>query len=98
MARALAQGLGRAITATSANRSGEPPARTIAEARAALGEKVKVFVEGGTLTGGAPSTVVRMRSHGMASCCARARSVWIKLKRYFSYRANAIASEGKTWR
>jgi len=59
VARALAQGLGRAITATSANRAGEAPARTIAEARAALGTTVKVFVEGGTLTGGAPSTVVQ---------------------------------------
>jgi L-threonylcarbamoyladenylate synthase len=59
VARALAQGLGRAITATSANCSGEPPARTLAEARAALGATVKVFVEGGTLTGGSPSTVVQ---------------------------------------
>ncbi len=59
VARALAQGLGRAITATSANRAGEPPARTIVEARAGLGAKVKVFVEGGTLTGGAPSTIVQ---------------------------------------
>jgi L-threonylcarbamoyladenylate synthase len=59
VARALALGLGRAITATSANRSGETPARTIAEARVALGTTVKVFVEGGTLTGGAPSTIVQ---------------------------------------
>jgi L-threonylcarbamoyladenylate synthase len=59
VARALAQGLGRAITATSANRSGVAPARTIAEARAALGATVKVFVEGGTVTGGAPSTIVQ---------------------------------------
>jgi L-threonylcarbamoyladenylate synthase len=59
VARALAQGVGHAITATSANRSGAAPARTIAEARAALGPIVKLFVEGGTLTGGAPSTVVQ---------------------------------------
>jgi L-threonylcarbamoyladenylate synthase len=59
VARALAQGLGRAITATSANRSGEAPARTLAEARTAFGATVKVFVEGGTLAGGAPSTVVQ---------------------------------------
>jgi len=58
IARALAQGLGRAITATSANRSGENPARTLAEARSSLGSQVKAFVEGGTLTGGAPSTVL----------------------------------------
>lgn len=59
IARALAHGLGRPITATSANRSGEPPARTVVQARAALGDKVKVFVEGGKLIGGAPSTVVQ---------------------------------------
>ncbi|HXR24393.1 MAG TPA: L-threonylcarbamoyladenylate synthase [Candidatus Binataceae bacterium] len=64
IACALAHGLGRPITATSANRSGEAPARTIGEARAALGDKVKVFVEGGTLPGGAPSTVVQCDRDG----------------------------------
>lgn len=58
VARALAAGLGHPVTATSANRAGEPPARTLGEARAALGDKVKVFLEGGTLTAAAPSTVV----------------------------------------
>ncbi|MGD0290948.1 MAG: L-threonylcarbamoyladenylate synthase [Candidatus Binataceae bacterium] len=64
VARALAQGLGRAITATSANRSGAAPARTIAEARSSLQAAVKIFVEGGTLTGGAPSTIVQCDSTG----------------------------------
>jgi L-threonylcarbamoyladenylate synthase len=64
IARALASGLGRPITATSANRSGEAPARTIEQARAALGDRVKVFVEDGTLTGGAPSTVVQCAQDG----------------------------------
>ncbi len=58
IARALTRALGRPITATSSNRSGEPPARTLAEARAALGDKVKVFLEGGRLTASAPSTIV----------------------------------------
>jgi len=58
VARALAAGLGHPVTATSANRAGEPPARTLVEARIALGDKVKVFLEGGTLTAAAPSTVV----------------------------------------
>lgn len=62
IARALTRALGRPITATSANRSGEPPARTLAEARAALGDKVKVFLEGGTLTAAAPSTIVSVTS------------------------------------
>jgi L-threonylcarbamoyladenylate synthase len=64
IARALASGLGHPITATSANRSGEAPARTIEQARSALGDKVKVFVEGGTLTGGAPSTVIECARDG----------------------------------
>jgi L-threonylcarbamoyladenylate synthase len=59
IARALTQGLGRAITATSANRSGEAPARSVAQARTALVANIKVLVEDGTLAGGAPSTVVQ---------------------------------------
>ena len=58
IARALAAGLGKPITATSANASGEAPATTIAEARSAFGEKVKVYLEGGKLTAPLPSTVV----------------------------------------
>ena len=64
IARALAAGLGRPITATSANLAGEPPATTIAEARQALGAKVKVYLEGGTLAAGAPSTVVAVDDSG----------------------------------
>jgi len=58
VARALSAGLGRPITATSANLSGEAPASTLAEARAGLGEKVKTYFDGGKLTAAAPSTVV----------------------------------------
>jgi L-threonylcarbamoyladenylate synthase len=58
MARELAKGLGHPITATSANLSGTPPATTPAEARETFGNKVKVYLEGGTLTAESPSTVV----------------------------------------
>lgn len=58
VALALAAGLGHPLTATSANRAGDPAARKLAEARAALGDKVKVFLEGGILNAAAPSTVV----------------------------------------
>jgi L-threonylcarbamoyladenylate synthase len=64
VARALTRELGRPITATSANLAGEAPTRTLTEARAALGAQIKVFVEGGTLTGGAPSTVVECGRDG----------------------------------
>ncbi len=64
IARALSAGLGRPITATSANLSGEAPASTLDEARAGLGEKVKVYLEGGKLTASAPSTVIAVGGHG----------------------------------
>ncbi len=64
VARALSAGLGRPITATSANLSGEAPASTLDEARAGLGEKVKVYLEGGKLTASAPSTVIAVGGSG----------------------------------
>jgi L-threonylcarbamoyladenylate synthase len=64
IARALSAGIGRPITATSANLSGDAPARTLDEARARLGEKVKVYLEGGKLTASNPSTVVAVNASG----------------------------------
>ena len=64
IARALSEGLGRPITATSANRSDEEPATTIRAARASLGDKVKVFLEGGTLHASAASTVIACDAKG----------------------------------
>jgi L-threonylcarbamoyladenylate synthase len=58
VARALAAGLGHPLTATSANRSGEPPATTLADSRTAFGAEVSVYLEGGRLHAAAPSTVV----------------------------------------
>ncbi len=63
-ARALAAGLGHPVTATSANLSGHLAAITLGEARAAFGEKVKVYLDGGTLAGGAPSTLVGFEAEG----------------------------------
>jgi len=59
-ARALAASLERPITATSANRAGYSPAKTLADARNVLGTKIKVYLEGGTLGTGAPSTVLEV--------------------------------------
>jgi L-threonylcarbamoyladenylate synthase len=47
------------LAVTSANRSGDAPATTVAEARAALGAFVEVFVDGGRRAG-AVSTVVSL--------------------------------------
>jgi L-threonylcarbamoyladenylate synthase len=64
VARGLSAGLGRPITATSANLSGAAPASTIAQARAAFGDKVKVYFEGEKLTASAPSTVIAVNGSG----------------------------------
>jgi L-threonylcarbamoyladenylate synthase len=63
-ARALSEGLGKPITATSANRSGEEAATTILAARKSLGDKVKVFLEDGTSQASVPSTVIACDAKG----------------------------------
>lgn len=80
VARALSAGIGRPITATSANLSGKPPASTLDEARAGLREKVKVYLEGGNLAASAPSTVVAVN-----------RSEW-KIVRVGAISADQIAA------
>jgi L-threonylcarbamoyladenylate synthase len=64
IARALAAGLARPITATSANLAGGQPATTLDEARNTFGAKVKVYLEGGKLTANAASTVVACDHNG----------------------------------
>ncbi len=58
IARRLAAAAGGLITATSANLSGEPPARTIIEAEQSLGARVRAYVDGGLLSSEFPSTIV----------------------------------------
>jgi len=45
------------VAVTSANRTGEPPATTVTEARATFAGEVRAFVDGGRCDG-APSSVV----------------------------------------
>lgn len=63
LARALAAGLGAPITATSANRAGQPPARTVAAARAVFADEVAFYLDGGACDG-TPSTVVAVEEDG----------------------------------
>ncbi len=49
--------LGRPLTATSANPSGQPGAQTVAQARDYFSGKIKVFIDGGALTSKTGSTV-----------------------------------------
>ncbi len=60
IATLLVKGLGRPLTATSANPSGKEPARTLQVAKNYFADRVDVFVEGGTLTSKSGSTVVEV--------------------------------------
>jgi L-threonylcarbamoyladenylate synthase len=60
LARKLVGMFGRPITATSANPSGQPAARTAAQARAYFSGAVKIFVDGDKLTSSSPSTVAEV--------------------------------------
>ena len=56
--RALIAACGRALTATSANVSGQPAARTAAEVDSYFGRQIDLIVDGGPTTSATPSTVV----------------------------------------
>jgi len=58
VAQRLVQVVGRAITATSANVSGQPSASLAGEVFQALGEKIDALLDGGKTAGGFGSTVV----------------------------------------
>jgi len=62
LTRGLLRYLGRALTGTSANRSGKPSPRTAAEAEAAIGDAIDLILDGGDTAGGQPSTVVDAKS------------------------------------
>ena len=46
------------MAVTSANRTGEPPATTVDEAQAQLGEAVSIYLDGGPSPTGTASTIV----------------------------------------
>lgn len=78
----LVKMLARPLTATSANPSGEEPARTLSEARNYFRERVEVFIDGGTLTSQRGSTVaevteehVKILRHGEIAGAALERVV-----------------------
>jgi L-threonylcarbamoyladenylate synthase len=59
--RALCEKAGALLTATSANKTGEPPARTAGGVAASIGGLVDLIVDGGTTPGGQPSTIADLR-------------------------------------
>jgi len=58
LARQLARASGCCLTATSANPSGQPPARNAREISKTLGSALDLILDGGTTSGGRPSTIV----------------------------------------
>ena len=56
----LAKSLGRPITATSANPSGKPPARTVDEAKKYFAGRIESYINGGELASRTGSTVVEI--------------------------------------
>ncbi len=61
VARAIARAFGFCITATSANRSGDPAPADAAGVAAAIGSRLDAIADGGPARGGAPSTLVGVR-------------------------------------
>lgn len=57
---------GGSLAATSANRSGEEPARTAAEVVATIGPEIDILLDGGSCPGGSASTVVAVTDAGIA--------------------------------
>jgi len=61
--RALLAQTGPLVT-SSANQPGEPTAETIAEAYEYFGDTIDFYVDGGTMAGRAPSTIIRAAADG----------------------------------
>ncbi len=59
-ARALCARAGYPLSATSANRSGEPPATTADDVVTVFGDTVALVLDAGATPGGRPSTIVRI--------------------------------------
>jgi len=64
IACALATAFGFCITATSANRSGEAPARSADAAVTALGDAIDLVLDGGPSEAGPASTIVEIEASG----------------------------------
>ncbi|MBA2301826.1 MAG: threonylcarbamoyl-AMP synthase [Acidobacteria bacterium] len=80
VARALAAQFGFAITATSANLSGEPGAISAAVVCEHLGGRIDMVLDGGDSPGGPPSTIIDLR--GTAPRLVRAGAIaWDRVLR-----------------
>jgi len=80
-ARRLCAACGTPLTATSANRSGEPPSADPDVVARTLGDRIDVLVDAGPTTGGPPSTIVDVS--GTSPRLVRAGAIaWEDVQRY----------------
>ena len=63
--QALLKAAGVPLTSTSANRSGRPAPTTAADARRQMGDRVDLIIDGGESDGGAPSTILDVRTEAV---------------------------------
>ena len=78
--RSIVRACGGALTATSANPSGEPPARSATEALKYFGESVDVILDGGATKTDQPSTVVDTTSDGGLKLVREGVIAWDKIQ------------------
>lgn len=85
-AREVIAAAGGALAVTSANRSGDPPALDAHAAAASLGDQVDAIFDGGSVSGGVPSTVVRIKGKSIeilregAVSAEKIRGLWRELQ------------------
>ena len=65
LATGLVRALGRPLTATSANPSGKPPARTVQQAKNYFAGAIDLFIDAGELISRTGSTVVEIRANAI---------------------------------
>jgi L-threonylcarbamoyladenylate synthase len=69
------------ITATSANRSGQPAAVTAAEVAAVFGKQLDLIIDGGQTPGGLGSTLVACDSQEQLCCLREGRISWEAIRK-----------------
>ena len=77
--REFVRACGGALTATSANRAGEPPARTAEEVAQAFPDGLALIIDGGAARSAEPSTVLDV-SHGEARLIREGAVSWRELQ------------------
>jgi L-threonylcarbamoyladenylate synthase len=81
VARAVCAAVGRPITATSANVSGEPATSDPGHVERALGDRIDLLIDVGQTPGGAPSTIVD--ATGASPTLVRAGAIaWEEIQRW----------------